>query len=258
MGIDHVVDLDCAAKRALGTQGIVDLVKARARADAVIEISRKNGDTRPPEQITFTIAVMTPGGVREQEARVSELLAQTRGLDPHRAACASCPAAAGNAFGCYRTVNYPIPAHVERWLLERLPARAGSTAGQFLRRALADFGWDGAHAAGMRRSGDRFFQARAPEVRRFEDGFAVSADQVHHMLFNVGHPNPTHCTMLALFFGVLPHELDPGALRGAARAQALAQAALPAQADGPIESMAQYLRACVTAARLDVSVLVDG
>lgn len=260
MGIDFVVDLPCVAKRTLGTQGLVDLVKARSRADAVLQIARQNGDLRPAEQITFKIALMTPAGVQERDARISELYAQAAALDPHRAACSSCPANGGApGFGCYRTIAYPIPARVESFLLARLPAIASCTAGQMLRRAFSDFGWDGAHAANMRTQGQRFFEASVPEARRFDDGFALTADQVHHMMFNVGHPNATHAMMLALFFGVIPHDLDPGWLATPQnRAHVLAYATVAPQQDGATEAMAQYLRACALAARLDATILVDG
>lgn len=260
MGIDYVVDLACNPKRALGTEGIIDLVKARSRAEAVLELSRRNGDLRPAEQITFKIALMTPAGVQERDARVSDLFAQAAGLEPHRPACASCPANAGApGFGCYRTINYPIPAHVEAWLLARLPESPTCTAGQFLRRAVADFGWDGAHAANMRAQGNRFFEASTPQTRRFADGFTLGSNQVHQLLFGVGHPNPTHCTMAALFFGLLPHDLDPGWLQNAQnRAHVLAYATVAPQGDAAVESMAGFLRACVLAARLEVQILVDG
>ncbi len=261
MGIDYIVDLDCHAKRALGgTQGIVDLVKARSRAEAVLELSRRNGDFRPADQITFKIAIMTPQGAQPRDARVSDLFHQAAALDPWRPGCVSCPANGGtHGFGCYRTINYPIQAHVEDWLLARLPDDPGSTAGQLLRRALTDFGWNGEHASGMRAQGDRFFATSKAARRMFNDGLIMTADQVHHMLFNVGHPSASHCTMVALFLGVLPHDLDPGWLSTPQnRAHVLAYANVPPQSDAYIDAMAQYLRACVLAARMESQILVDG
>jgi hypothetical protein len=260
MGIDYIVDLDCTPKRVLGTEGIVDLVKARSRGESVLALSRRNGDQRPPDQITFKIAIMTPNGVQESDARVSDLFAQAAALEPQRPACVQCPANAGGpGFGCYRTINYPIPAHVEAWLLSRLPENPASTAGQFLRRAFNDFGWDGEQAADMRTQGGRFFEASSPQSRRFADGFVLTSDQVHHMLFGVGHPNPTHCTMVLLFLGVLAHDLDPTWLQTPQnKAHVLGYAVVPPEQDGAIESMAQFLRACVLAARLESQILIDG
>lgn len=260
MGIDYVVDLDCTPKRVLGTEGIVELVKARVRAESVLSLSRQNGDSRPPHQITFKIALMTPNGVQESDARVSDLFEQAAALEPQRPACQQCPANGGmHGFGCYRTVNYPIPAHVEAWLLSRLPENPASTAGQLLRRAFADFGWEGEHAAGMREQNGRFFEATTPQARRFPDGFVVTANHVHHMLFGVGHPNPAHCTMVLLFLGVLAHDLDPAWLQTTQnKAHVLGFAVVPPEQDAAIESMAQFLRACILAARLESQILVDG
>ncbi len=41
MGIDDVVALDCAAKHALTLDGIVEMVKARSRAEAIVAIARQ-------------------------------------------------------------------------------------------------------------------------------------------------------------------------------------------------------------------------
>src|SRR6185436_725603 len=118
MGIDHVVDLGCAPKSALGGNiELVALVKARSRADAVVRISRKNGDTRPDDQIDFRIAVMTPKGTEQRSVTVGQLLAQSAPLDAQANGCSGCAASAGRAFGCYASIAYPIAARVESWLL---------------------------------------------------------------------------------------------------------------------------------------------
>ena len=79
------------------------------------------------------------------------------------------------------------------------------------------------------------------------------------MMFMVGNLAPTHCLMLALFCGVIPHDTSLHDLKDAdGRARALAAADLPAEADPDIEQLAAFLRTLAVAARLDVSILVDG
>ena len=78
------------------------------------------------------------------------------------------------------------------------------------------------------------------------------------MLFGVGHPNPAQCTMVLLFLGVLAHDLDPAWLQTTQnKAHVLGFAVVPPEQDPAIESMAQFLRACILAARLESPILVD-
>lgn len=273
MGIDYVIDLPCQPKDALGVDVLVNLVKARNRASTVLAMVRDSGDQRSPDQISFTSVLETPDGAEEQEVTVQALLDEAAALEPLRAHCSSCPANGGAwGFGCYRSISYPVPEEVETWLIGRLPDDLDSTAGQFLTRAVADFGWDGAHAAELRAQGDTFFEADDALAARWgepdagaaddddeADGFELDTDQIFQMLFHVGHISPAHATMLALFFGVLPHDVDVEILRDdEVRRQALAAATLPAQGSPEVEAMAMFLRTLAQAAQLDVDVLVDG
>jgi hypothetical protein len=259
MGIDSIVDLDCAPKRRLSTTGILQMLKARDRAQMVLEAVRNNGDMRPAADITFKVVLRTPEGDRPSEVAVQTLLDQAAKLDEHRSACASCPANRDqpSGYGCFHYINYPIEAATEDWLLARLPDDPESTAGQLLRRAVEDFGWRGEHAASMRHRGDTFFEAELPATRRWSDGFVVDANQIFHMLFHVGAIGSTHALMVALFFGALPHDLDPELLADAKRRSGLMSLATVAEQDGQREQLAELIRALVLAARLDVEVLID-
>jgi len=260
MGIDHIVDLDCSPKRALGVESIVNLLKSQSRADAVVEIARRNGDQRPIDQIMFKVAVQRPTGTEVTDVSVAQLYAQASELDPHRAACAQCPANAGSqaGFGCTSYITYPIEQATEQWLWSRLPSDLNTTAGHFLQRAINDFGWDGAPVAQMRQQGDTFFEAKTPLTGRYPSGFAISSDQLLHLMFHVGHLNATHAFMVVLFLGVVPHTIDPAIVGDdARRAQVLSMVNLP-RAPGQIGELAGFLRACANAARMSVDVLIDG
>jgi hypothetical protein len=79
------------------------------------------------------------------------------------------------------------------------------------------------------------------------------------MMFLVGHLAPTHCLMLALFCGVIPHDTSLHDLKDqAGRTRALAAAHVAPQADPDIEQVAAFLRTLAVAARLEVPILVDG
>jgi hypothetical protein len=87
----------------------------------------------------------------------------------------------------------------------------------------------------------------------------ISSDQLFQMMFLVGNLAPTHCLMLALFCGVIPHDTSLHDLKDpTGRARALAASYIAPQPDPDIEQLASFLRALAVAARLEVPILIDG
>jgi hypothetical protein len=149
-------------------------------------------------------------------------------------------------------------------------------------RGLHELGWDGASVATLRASGDTYFESRVALGVRWttDDGDAIasrdlrpasstaegrcgsieiSSDQVFQMMFMVGPLAPTHCLMLSLFFGVIPHDTSLHDLKDeSGRSRALEHAEVPVEADPDLEQFAHFLRMLALAARLDVPVLIDG
>jgi hypothetical protein len=75
----------------------------------------------------------------------------------------------------------------------------------------------------------------------------------------VGNLAPTHCLMLALFCGVLPHDINIHDLKDSdGRTRALASAEVAPQSDADIEQLAAFLRTLAIAARLEASIWIDG
>ncbi len=249
MGIDYVIDLDCEPKQALTTEGIVDLVKARSRAEAILAMAREDGDERPPSEITFEVAINRNGTVESTEVSVQQLLDQAAELEPHRSKCASCPANRGNpaGFGCYDSISYPLEEDTERFLLSRLPDKLESPAGFMFTSALRDFAWDGAHAANMRAQGETFFRLRTAPVRRWPE-LTMTGDQVFHMMFHVGSPlGSTHAMLLCMFFGLLAIGDDDVEREGSV-----------APASRNSHQMIDFLNTLAFAASQKLGVLVDG
>ncbi|MCC6804135.1 MAG: hypothetical protein IT319_14740, partial [Anaerolineae bacterium] len=92
MAIDYVIDYPCAPKEALTTDGIVERLKARERANAVIRLFRENGDQRPPSEMGFEFTRTNADG--EEETRVivvQEMLDSATELDPLAQYCVGCP-----------------------------------------------------------------------------------------------------------------------------------------------------------------------
>src|SRR5262249_36932214 len=105
-----------------------------------------------------------------------------------------------------------------------------------------------------------YFESRVPYGVRWQgdDGIIeLSADQLFQMMFLVGHLAPAHCLMLALFTGVIPHDVPLADLKDD-RAGVLANAHVAPEPDPEIEQIAAFLRTLAVAARLDTQILVDG
>ena len=263
MGVDYVVDLACEPKGALGTQEIVDLLKARSRAEYVRDMMRSQGDTRPLSEMTFETVVLRPEGPIREEVCVQALFDDAQALDPLAEHCDGCEArCAPRPFGCVGYVSYPITAASEAWLLEQLPDRFDDSAGVMLDNAVRDFGWDGSYTRHLRAQGDRFFELDETPARAWPSGQRISGDQIWQILFGLGHLSPAHSMMCALFVGLIPHAIAAPALADLSRDTAqVAGYALrydASHADLQIAELQRFFRAIGLAAAMNVTVLIDG
>ena len=271
MGVDYLVDQECAPKHVLGVGQMVDLIKSRNRAESLLRMMRERGDTRPLEQITIETVLMRPDGEQRVKTNLSDMFAQSAPLQRHSSHCEGCTANVRfGPFGCYGYVNYPLRARAEKWLLERLPESLNSTAGILLNRAVKDLGCDGSYARGLRSRGQTFFEREQPMTVRYgqsADAFAINSDQAFDLLFGVGNPQPSHSWMVLLFFGVIPHDISPtvfqNLLTSQTRGAAVAQWARPGlqsliDNDPDVGGLAGYFLTLLNAASQGKKVLVDG
>ena len=262
MAIDYVLAMGCEPQKLLGVERMVGLHRTRILARTALAHIRDDGDQRSPDEIEVQLTIRKPDGEAARGVTLQTLLDESAPLDEVVGHCATCPAGLTREFSCHRRIRYPIPEHVEAWLMSRLPTTLDCTAGTLLARGLGEFGWDGAPAAKLRTAGTTYFESRAPYGVRWQDDngtIEISSDQLFQMMFMVGNLAPTHCLMLALFCGVLPHDISIYDLKDTAgRTRALAAADLPVDPDADIEQLAAFLRTLAAAARLDVSVLIDG
>ncbi len=180
--------------------------------------------------------------------------------------CAGCRAnARGQPLGCTGWVPTPIPEAGERWLLARLPRTLESSAGAILASAVDEFEWDGRYAARLRAQGGGTFAARVPLVQPggARGALRLTSDQAFAMLLGAAHVRRAPPLLLALAFGLVPHDTPPDAL-GALREDPsrlwplLADAGLPAPADeATLGPLGDLLRAVGTAAALGVELFVE-
>jgi hypothetical protein len=208
MGIDHVIDLDCVPKHALTTPGLLARLKARTRAEAIIQLHRDHGDQRPPADMGFEMVRRMPDGKEEvQTVLVRDLLDEAAALDSLEPHCADCPAnRAGRPFGCFDNINYPISQKAELWLLKQLPGPDDVLPLMLLRRTLTDYLSDGAEIVRIRQRPGVIFQTGERFARRIDD-VQIATDQVFELLFLPEVIAPAHAALLLLFFGAIPRDM---------------------------------------------------
>ncbi len=262
MAIDYVLVARCQPQQSLELDRLVALHRTRILARSALAHMREDGDQRPASEIEIQLTTRKPGGDSARGVTLQHLMDESAPLDEVTAQCSTCPVGYTRELACHRRIRYPIPEHVEAWLMSRLPRQLACTAGALLVRGLGDFGWDGSPTAKLRAAGNTYFESRMAYGMRWdgEDGpIEVSSDQLFQMMFLVGNLAPTHCLMLALFLGVIPHDTSVFVLKDReALAKILADATVPVEADPDLEQLAAFFRALALAAQLDLSILIDG
>jgi hypothetical protein len=275
MAIDYLLSVACEPQRELGVDRLVALNRTRILARSALAHMRAEGDQREPAEIHIQLTTHTPASRQASQSpwgapdgesgrgvTLADLFAEASPLDAVTEHCKVCPAHLSRELACHRRIRYPIPEHVEAWLMGRLPESLACTAGALLVRSIGEFGWDGAPTAKLRAAGTTYFESRAPYGVRWAapDGSSIelSSDQLFQMMFMVGHVTPAHALMIALFCGVIPHDTPIRDLTDeASQARALAAASVASEADADIEQLAAFLRMLAVAARRGATILID-
>ena len=222
MAIDYIIEYDCAPKQKLTAAGILERIKERERAEAVIQWFQAAGDTRPPAQMGFEFSRNTPDEQGKKKVMVvQDLLDHAADLDRLAHHCRACPAnRARRPFGCMDFIHYPISARAEIWLLERLPAPDEPLVWLLLKQGIQKFGYDGASVSALRamdkfsEAGERtYFELSVAPQRRLGE-LTVSGDQMLEMIFGVGERIiPNHAGILLLFFHAIDRGLEAAEIR---------------------------------------------
>jgi len=206
------------------------------------------------------------GGAVAWAARLAE---QPIDEAAHAAACPAC-ALIGRPLSCVGMVPTPLSAACEEWLIRRLPEDLESVGGFLLRKAIGDFGYDGARAKALRAAGrlaapGPFERHYGPFFRRF----VVSSEQLLEELLCAGDIAPSHGLACLIHLqaleldGTLPTSLDTdGPKLGQLIEQpdtrrARTRLALDAPGDDPsLQALHQLLTALHAAFVLDVDLFV--
>jgi len=208
MAIDYYGSFPCKVREAVSDADLLRMEKAHHRASMVLDLMRGDPQvdrSKPESEWSFNTVVLGPGGPRETEVRISDLLAEAAPLGDLAGNCANCPVNVRSAaFGCGGTISYPITAQAERWLLSRLPADLNAPVGKLLTRAIADFNFDGAPIDAARRRRD-LYETDTPCERKW-GGFLskktrITSSQILQMAFGVGSLQSAHAKLVAYFLG---------------------------------------------------------
>ncbi|MSP58728.1 MAG: hypothetical protein EXR72_00015 [Myxococcales bacterium] len=138
----------------------------------------------------------------------------------HSLGCPTCRAL-GEPFACVGVIPTPLPASVERWLVDRLPDDIESLPGFLLRKAIGDFDYTGDFGKQLRAEG--LLEAPSPFTRHFGPffrRFTVSSEQLIEELLGAGDINPAHALAVLAHLGAVAVDgevlltLDEGAKYG--------------------------------------------
>lgn len=218
MAIDYFIDYKCYPKQELSPEGIMDRIKGQARADAVIDLFRRNGDTRSPSEMGFEFVRNTPQGAQETRVvYVQEMLDRAADLKPYELYCQGCPANnTGAPFGCMGQIEYPISGKAEIWLLNALPVPDETLPWIMLKQAFQEFKIDGTAVNPMRGEGQPFFQEQGVLARKLGE-LVANTNQLFHLMFLSGHLTPAYSSTLLLFFKAIDRNLEADSIMALAK-----------------------------------------
>ncbi len=264
MAIDYIIDYACVPKSTLTTEGILERLKGRERAESIIQLFRRNGDNRPPSQMGFELTRTAADGQEETRVIVVQaLLDAADELTPLAHYCEGCPAnASKRPFGCMNRIDYPISQRGELWLLNQLPGPDEPLVWLLLRKGIEDFGYDGGSVKPLRGEVQTYFEETGVLARLMGE-FHITTNQVFEMTFTVGHIQPSHAGVLLLFFHAITRDLDADAIMTISQAPADAHERYPFLLqpedgdDRTIRQLKAFLYALYVAWTLNVPLLLD-
>ncbi len=261
MAIEYIVDLVCPVKEILPPAKFMYLIKMGNMANVAIALAGEAAKTKPLAEFFVKHILKTPTGTQEQQVSIQTMLDAAAELRLHEHRCQGCRGNMLNrSFGCYGSISYPVQAETEQRLMDLLPQRLESTAGSLLREVVRDFKYDGHLVRNMRRR--HLFERTDPIKRTWGFAFAkweFDSNQLLEMMFCVGAVQPNHSMMLALFLGMIPHDIRPELLQNTNMLRStLADARLEKENRSPqMNEVAGFFKALKTALDLDANLYVD-
>lgn len=194
MAADYILDKDCPVKRAVGSDGLVRLLKQEGYAWFYLETyMQREGMTKEQAlEQEMQVVVQRPEGDTLKKTTVREALNEVQvlaGLSQH---CKSCPVSMGENFGCSQSINYPISEKCEQWLASLVQKKVDAGVDNSpIMRVLINGNVPSQRYAELRKTfaGKILAGAKAVEIV-YKKGFlskkSVNTDQLFQLL--IGHP----------------------------------------------------------------------
>jgi hypothetical protein len=209
MAIDTIIGYNCIPKQTLTSEGILERIKGKERAETIITLFRRNGDNRPPTEMGFEMVRTAANGTEEMQVVVVQHLLDSadelQSLEHH---CVGCPAnAASRPFGCMGQIRYPISGEAEAWLLNQLPGSEEPLVWLLLRQGIQEFNYDGSTVRPLRAAGTTHFAEQRTITRNLVE-FDINTDQIFEMTFLLGDIQPNHAGVLLLFFNAIERGIE--------------------------------------------------
>ncbi len=189
MAIHYEIQAGCRPRNELGEEALAELVRKQLRI-RLIESDLASRGIRIDEATTrLQERVVRPDGViAERTVSMEELREEVQPLDEYRESCDGCPAClAQEPFACFGTIDFPISALAEEWLLSCV-GQEGSQSRTLLLEAAENYRYGGATRFDeWRRLG--LLERAQPLVL---EGGGASSDTLLHQMFLVGEVSPNH------------------------------------------------------------------
>ena len=264
MAIDYIIDYSCTPKETLSTAGILERLKGEERAQAIIQLFRRNGDDRSPSEMGFEFTRSTPEGQEETRVIVvQDLLDEAAELKPLEHHCEGCPANIGERpFGCMGFIQYPISQRAENWLLDQLPVPDEPLVWMLLRQGIQEFEYDGHSVRPLRNADRTYFEEPSVRSRRLGE-FTIDANQLFEMIFGVGNIQPNHGALILLFVHAISREIEAHDIMNIAPAPEDVEKRHPFlfhvndSDDQTIGELKQFFLALYTSWKLNISLILD-
>jgi hypothetical protein len=147
----------------------------------------------------YAVADCEDTATDEQAMSLAADLALGVARPDHRARCGACRLLGAGSLTCAGSLPAPIPQAVEEWLIGQLPDELESVSGFLLKKAIADYGYEGTGGKDLRAR--KLLASPGPYSKHFGPffrRFTVSTDQLIEELLCAGDIQPAHALTLLM------------------------------------------------------------
>ncbi len=124
MGIEYILDCDCALRQEYGLDGMTEMFKHKNRVDTLYDIIKQTEPDKDINEVTYVHEKQTGGQTVRVTENLGEMKKKTDAFTEKLKVCSDCPCnlvlrhgETHEGMGCYRAISYPIDAIAENILV---------------------------------------------------------------------------------------------------------------------------------------------